>query len=324
MSEKRETILRLLQDKTGRILDVKIEQEPKTEERNTLAVIELKPETKETFVHNLTEGSVVDWGDGTKSIVTDYLVRGSTVTHTYANTSTTNRVVTIYGYFSNGRGSMIRTPFDPNALVAVRAIGELGRESINLFRNCTSLETVHKGLFDNCTSATDFSSCFQHCTSLTAIPEGLFANCTATTFNACFKGCTSLTAIPEGLFANCTAATGFNGCFWYCTGLTTIPEGLFANCTAAKTFNTCFADCTSLTAIPDGLFANCTAVTDFRSCFSVCSSLTGETPYTMVDGKKVKLWDRSPENGFSAVDGEKCFDGCTGLSDYAEIPVSWK
>ena len=330
MSEKRETILRLVQDKTGRILDVKVEQQPvpapKPEERNTLAVIELKPETKETFVHNLTEGSVVDWGDGTKSIVTDYLVRGSTVTHTYANTSTTNRVVTIYGYFSNGRGSMIRTPFDPNALVAVRAIGELGRESINLFRNCTSLETVSKGLFADCTAVTDFSSCFQNCTSLTAIPDGLFANCTAaTTFDTCFKGCDSLTAIPEGLFANCTAATTFNGCFWHCTGLTAIPDGLFANCTAAKTFNTCFADCTSLTAIPDGLFANCTAVTVFRSCFSGCSSLTGETPYTMVDGKKIKLWERSPENGFATVnDYDVCFDGCTGLSDYAEIPADWK
>lgn len=41
--------------------------------------------------------------------------------------------------------------------------------------------------------------------------------------------------------------------------------------------------------------------------------------------KKVKLWERSPENGFAKVtEYEWCLHGCTGLSDYAEIPDDWK
>ena len=90
-------------------------------------------------------------------------------------------------------------------------------------------------------------------------------------------------------------------------------------------FTDCFNGCTGLTAIPAGLFANCPAVTEFTDCFNGCTGLTGETPYTMVDGKKIKLWERSPENGFTKVTSrDDCFNGCTGLSDYAEIPAGWK
>lgn len=86
-----------------------------------------------------------------------------------------------------------------------------------------------------------------------------------------------------------------------------------------------FAECTGLTAIPEGLFANCPGVTEFTDCFYGCTGLTGETPYTMVDGKKIKLWERSPENGFAKVTScGDCFGVCTGLSDYAEIPEGWK
>ena len=87
----------------------------------------------------------------------------------------------------------------------------------------------------------------------------------------------------------------------------------------------CFHECSSLTAIPTGLFDHCTKVVEFYCCFQGCSNLTGETPYTMVDGKKVKLWDRSPENGFANATEKSlmCFSKCGKLSDYAEIPDEW-
>lgn len=86
-----------------------------------------------------------------------------------------------------------------------------------------------------------------------------------------------------------------------------------------------FLGCNSLTTIPAGLFDHFTAATNFDMCFAGCTSLTGETPYTMVDGKKVRLWDRSPENGFTKVTSyNACFAVCNGLSDFAEIPEGWK
>lgn len=241
MSNMRETILRLTQDATGKITDVKVEQEvaPKL-----LTVIELKPDTTETYINNLTEGSVVDWGDGEKSVVTAEEAQAKKVTHYYAATSTANRVVTIDGVIERRGYQDKSAAFDVNALVAVRSLGELSGNADCLFYKCSNL-----------------------------------------------------TAIPAGLFDHCTAVTSFKGCFTVCR---------------------------NLMAIPTGLFDHCTAVTNFSYCFAGCLGLTGETPYTMVDGKKIKLWDRSPENGFAKVTNrDRCFTACTKLSDYAKAPYSW-
>lgn len=269
MSNIRGTTLHLLQDATGKTLDLKLEQElaPKP-----LTVIELKPETKETSLRDLTEGSVVDWGDGTSFKLTAYMLRDNgTIYHTYRYTSDTPRIVTIDGVIDR-TGKRNDSPFDTDALTSVRSLGEVRGKTHGLFYRC-----------DN------------------------------------------LMAISEGLFANCSAVTSFAECFYGCLGLTAIPEWLFANCSGVTDFNNCFNGCTGLTAIPAGLFDHCTAVTDFSVCFAACTALTGESPYTMVDGKKIKLWERSPENGFAKVTKhEYCFYGCTGLSDYAEIPDDWK
>ena len=351
MSEKRETILRLTQDATGKIVDVRVEQEPKL-----LTVIELKPETKKTFLRDLTEGSVVDWGDGTKSVVTAAEVQARVVKHTYASTSPANRVVTIDGVIDRQEEreeEKAWSAFDEDTLVAVRSLGDLVGEAKYLFLNCRSLTTIPEGLFDRCpkvtrfngcfygcnsltsipaglfdhfTEVTSFYDCFLECGSLTAIPDGLFDRCTkVTNFSGCFAICPSLTSIPDGLFDHCPAVTDFWGCFEGCTSLTSIPDGLFDHCPAVTSFYDSFADCTGLTAIPEGLFDHCKEATSFLLCFRGCKSLTGETPYTMVDGKKVKLWERSPENGFAEViEYDECFKDCTKLSDHAEIPGAWK
>lgn len=277
MSEKRETILLLVQDKTGKITDVKVFQEGRPEEPETpekpLTVIELKPDTTETYLRDLTEGSVVDWGDGTKSVVTAAEEKESFVTHTYADTSSANRVVTIDGVIDR-IGDPVASAFDIASLVAVRSLEELRGEAARLFLQCSSL-----------------------------------------------------TAIPAGLFDHCTAVTSFRACFEDCNSLRTIPEGLFDHCTAVMDFEACFENCIGLTAIPEELFDHCTEVKDFNLCFSFCRGLRGSTPYTVVEGKKIRLWERSPENGFAKPDSSGvtyCFQGCSGLSDFAEIPNNWK
>ena len=275
MSEKRETILRLIQDETGRVIDAKIEQaaapEPTPDPKEPLTVIELKPETTSTYLNNLTEGLVVDWGDGTKSVVNDLDVERGDVRHTYATSATSNRVVTIDGEIDR-TGRLERSVFDKRSLVAVRSLGPIKGSAALLF-----------------------------------------------------SGCSSLTTIPKGLFDHCTALTSFSGCFKECSALTTIPEGLFDKLAAVESFADCFYGCNKLKAIPPGLFDHCTKISDLIDCFFACTSLTGETPYTMVDGKKVPLWRRYEGNGFRRVRyGNCCFRDCTGLSDYAEIPDVWK
>lgn len=54
--------------------------------------------------------------------------------------------------------------------------------------------------------------------------------------------------------------------------------------------------------------------------------MSGESPYTLVDGKKVHLYERNayPDH-FSAIPNYKsCFTDCTGLSDYnAIVEAGW-
>ena len=67
----------------------------------------------------------------------------------------------------------------------------------------------------------------------------------------------------------------------------------------------------------------------FVNLFDGCTSLTGESPYTVVNGVKYHLYERTSANseasGFKAVTAHDfAFRGCTGLSDYSKIDGTWK
>ena len=195
------------------------------------------------------------------------------------------------------------------------------------FNGCTALTSIPEGLFDKCTEVTDFAYAFKN-TAITKIPAGLFDKCTEVTiFNSTFEN-TAITEIPTGLFDKCTKTTNFNMVFKG-TSITTIPEGLFDKCTEAAYFHTAFAN-TAITEIPVGLFDKCTKVINFYGTFSGCTALTGDSPYTTinVDGNDVKvhLYERSsyPEHFAAPQHLMTCFKSCTGLTDYANIPASWK
>ena len=190
------------------------------------------------------------------------------------------------------------------------------------FSNCPYLTSIPEGLFDKCTKVTDFNYTFQGCSSLRSIPEGLFDNCTEVTkFNRTFCDCSSLTSIPEGLFDKCTKVTGLRSAFQGCSSLRSIPEGLFDNCTEITDFTNTFYGCSSLTSIPKGLFDKCTKVNNFDYTFYGCTKLSGESPYTVIDGVKYHLYERYLKTDhFRTPSMTSCFMGCTGLSDYSNIP----
>ena len=200
-----------------------------------------------------------------------------------------------------------------------------------MFYECASIKAIPAGLFANNKSAKDFSYMFYK-TSLTSVPEDLFKVCTAAqNFSYLFSGCTGIKTIPAGLFISCKSAYDFSQTFAGCSSLQEIPEGLFDSVPSANKnvkFSYCFASCTSLKSIPSALFDKALMASKFDYAFAGCTGLTGESPYTMCNGNKIHLYERKQYyslGGFNnRITGTKCFNGCTGLSDYEDITTGWK
>ena len=60
--------------------------------------------------------------------------------------------------------------------------------------------------------------------------------------------------------------------------------------------------------------------------FHGCHSLSGESPYTLVSGKKVHLYERQyhPTEFLEITNHSETYDNCTELTDYGTIPNDWK
>ena len=201
-----------------------------------------------------------------------------------------------------------------------------------MFYECVSLKAIPAGLFANNKNAKDFNYMFYKCTSLTSVPAGLFKACTAAqNFSYLFVGCSGIKTIPADLFINCKSAYDFSQTFAGCSSLQEIPEGLFDSVPSANKnvkFSYCFDSCTSLKSIPSALFDKALMASKFDYAFAGCTGLTGESPYTMYNGNKIHLYERKQYyslGGFNnRITGTKCFNGCTGLSDYEDITTGWK
>ena len=73
--------------------------------------------------------------------------------------------------------------------------------------------------------------------------------------------------------------------------------------------------------MPVDIFDDCRKVTDFRFAFRYGSSLKGESPYTMVEGVKVHLYERAEHTTVfkKPTTFNDCFTGCTDLIDFEQI-----
>lgn len=200
--------------------------------------------------------------------------------------------------------------------------------AINLFAECTELKNIPKGLFDKNPKLDEATGVFRS-TAISEIPEGLFDNCTMlTNIFQSFYDCPYLKEIPASLLANCTMLKNISGLFSYCSGLDSIPDGLLANCTVIENVQELFYGCTALKTVPVSLFDNCLNLNNVTGLFYGCSSLTGESPYTIIDGNKVHLYERNDhfQAPFKKWIGQyrTAFFGCTKLDDYESIPEDWK
>ena len=170
-----------------------------------------------------------------------------------------------------------------------------------------------------------FNGTFSNCQNLTTIEGPLFSGTLTpaeSMFNSTFSN-TALTEIPADLFADIQGAPEgnmFSGTFSG-TDITEIPADLFAGIRGAPAtwmFGSTFKNCSELQSIPENLFAGISGpAVDymFYYTFADCTSLTGTSART--NGQYLyEIW---PD-----VSKMYTYSGATGLSDYDQIPNTWK
>ena len=314
------------------------------------------PSNSESFQSNVYGFTgTIDWGDGTKTSHSNE----NYPSHTYANagkyTVTHRGKCPILGIYvpETGPDDSTRPVYFPYITDIIYIGKDLGITKMNCaflgsgisklkegifynltnvtsffgtFAECKELTNIPSGLFDNSTQATNFWITFSGCSALTVIPNGLFDHCTnAATFESTFYNCDALTDVPR-IFDGCTNVTSFEATFAQCGALSAIADGLFDSCSKVTTFASTFNSCGSLMAIPQGLFDKCKEVTHFNRTFYNCVNAKGESPYTIINGKKVHLYERKdyPEDFTTPVIFDGCFSSSGLLIDYAQIPSDWK
>ena len=77
-----------------------------------------------------------------------------------------------------------------------------------------------------------------------------------------------------------------------------------------SSFRSAFEGCAALERVPVSLFDAALAATDFERCFYGVGSVTGESPYSVIDGQKVHLYERWQHGRFAVLTSwSDCFTG---------------
>jgi hypothetical protein len=194
-------------------------------------------------------------------------------------------------------------------IVGLRSVNFYGCINLTAIPGSTSLSGV--GGYTGLNEVLNFTN-FMNGTRITTIPEDIFDfSPNATSFNSTFASIPTITTVPTGLFDNVVSATSFASCFFACSGLTSVPSTLFDLNTNVTTFSGTFRNCRALTNVLQ--FTNNTNVTTFTNLYNMSSTtnaLTGTAP---------ELWLRTPTPA-----GTDAFNNCTGLSNFASIPLNFK
>lgn len=250
----------------------------------------------------------VDWGDSSGNTITS--VSDSNRIHTYATAGV--YIIQIYGQmpgFKVNNNAAIRS-----LITEIIDFGRVGLRTLD-FNGCTNITSIpasatmevgYRGL----NNIISFAG-FMRGTGITSIPADIFDFSTsATTFSDIFSF-TSVTAIPTGLFDSSTNANSFASAFNSCTLLNTYPANLFASSPNVINFSSTFRNCLALTVAQQ--FTANTSVTTFDNVYNM------STTSNALDGNAPTLWSRSPTPS-----GTAAFRNCTGLDNFASIPLNFK
>lgn len=234
-------------------------------------------------------------------------------------------------------------------------------EAKAVFKNCQLLTgEIPENLFEKFIKVRDLTEFFYQCRSLTGgIPDTLFSNCYSLVFaNRMFTRCGGLGKYAdqiteeepyfcsEELFWNCPNLLEITQMFYMYNGWGTslrgdIPPLLFRANSKLQKIDGTFAGCGLLTGGLDGqLFTRNAKLKTARESFHGCSGLKGEMSGALftstnnplltdfyqtfqgcknIQGTAPSLWTQ-----FSNANGGGCFNECTKLSNYADIPAQWK
>lgn len=199
-------------------------------------------------------------------------------------------------------------------------------DASDMFSNCYNLAEIEGPLFSGCANLNSLSRAFGDCRSLKGIPENLLFGCgKLENVNGMFQGCISLESIPSGLFRDCVklryVSTTFNGC----RSLSTIPDGLFKYSPDIVEVNSSFSECSSLVSVPVDIFDNNRKINSMSYLFARCGSVQGESPYTLIGGKKIHLYERNQYTDyFSYIGNFQCAFEYTTFTDFDEIPIGYR
>ena len=298
---------------------------------------------------NKNNEGYVNWGDGTP---VEYIKTDGLFGHNYAAGTTGKVVVTFIGtsqHFGNVlvddglnvfKEALIKVDLTNadaacpsgmwnkgfyRCIYLTEVVGSFaGKPNIkncnSMFMNCWRLVSVPLQMFRGCPRLDDAGSCFQFAY---LIPPGdyMFADCPKLMdVHQVFSYARIRSA--AGAFQNCPTLTSVVNLFTDCKSLTDVTD-VFKGCTNIKRASRVFQNCAVLNP-PVNVFDDCKKIYDFKEGLNNLPAATNESPYTVVNGQKVHLWERTAELGFTVPQTyDHCFSDSPNFADYPNIPETW-
>jgi hypothetical protein len=250
----------------------------------------------------------VDWGDGIINVITSPTDSNRIHTYVTAGVYTIEIIGQMPGFKVNNNAAIrsLITGIIDFGRVGLRTLDFNGCTNITSIPASSTMEVGYRGL----NNVISFAG-FMRGTGVTSIPADIFDFSTsAITFSDIFSF-TSVTSIPTGLFDASTNANSFASAFNSCTLLNTYPANLFASSPNVINFSSTFRNCLALTFAQQ--FTANTSVTTFDNVYNM------STTSNALDGNAPTIWSRSPTPS-----GTAAFRNCTGLDNFASIPLNFK
>lgn len=209
-------------------------------------------------------------------------------------------------YLTNVVGSFAGKPNIININSAFSSTWRLVDIPPQMFRGCPNLKDV-TAAFIYSRRIRNVDYIFADCPKLIEVAQALaFMNILSAV--SAFENCTSIKSVPD-LFVKCEKLTDVTNVFKGCTNIELAPR-VFQNCAVLNP--------------PVNVFDDCKKAYNFNKCYNNLPAATNESPYTVVNGQKIHLWERTPELGFALpTQYDFCFTDSPNFADYANIPEAW-
>ena len=209
-------------------------------------------------------------------------------------------------YLTNIVGSFAGKPNIKNINSAFSSTWRLNDIPPQMFRGCPNLKDV-TGAFTYSRRIRNVDYIFADCPKLIEVAQA-FAFMNILSAVSAFENCTSIKSVPD-LFTKCEKLTDVTNVFKGCTNIERAPR-VFQNCAVLNP--------------PVNVFDDCKKAYNFNKCYNNLPAATNESPYTVVNGQKIHLWERTPELGFALpTQYDLCFADSPNFADYANIPEAW-